>query len=64
MTIGYIFLPLVALHLILFAIMAFDLFTKSKRSRKRQWLFFLLLVPFISIIFYNQTKQRRKYRLH
>jgi len=58
----YLFLLLIPLHLLLFAFAAFDLFTRSKRSRKKQWFLFLLLVPLISIIFYNQTKQRRKYR--
>jgi len=62
--IQYIFLLLIPLHLSLFALTVFDLFTKSKRSRKTQWFLFLFAVPFISIIFYNQTKQRRKYRLH
>jgi hypothetical protein len=60
----YIFILLITVHLFLFAFTAFDLITKSKRSRKVKWFLLLLLIPFVSIIFYNHSKQRRKYRLH
>jgi len=64
MLLRYTLLLPIALHLLLCAITALDLFTKSKRSRKMWWFLFLLFIPFASIIFYNQTKRRRKYRFH
>lgn len=37
-----------------------DLFTKSRRKNKFQWMLIILLVPFIGAIAYNVTMRRQK----
>lgn len=38
-----------------------DLFTKSKRRNKVQWMLFILLVPVVGAIAYNMTMKRLRY---
>ena len=47
-------------HVLLFSITAFDLFTKSRRANKPLWLFFIFLIPFISLLVYRLTMRRHK----
>lgn len=38
-----------------------DLFTKSRRKNKLQWMLFILLVPVIGALWYNMTMKRLKF---
>jgi predicted permease len=38
-----------------------DLFKKSKRKNKTQWMLFILLVPVVGAMVYNLTMKRKKY---
>jgi Phospholipase_D-nuclease N-terminal len=39
-----------------------DLFTKSRRDNKVQWMLLILLVPLIGVMCYNLTMKRKKYQ--
>jgi hypothetical protein len=59
---GYLLMALAA-HLIIFTVLAFDLFSTSKRQGKFLWMFFLLFLPVISVLVY-QLSMKRKKRTH
>ncbi|MBL7835153.1 MAG: PLDc N-terminal domain-containing protein [Cyclobacteriaceae bacterium] len=51
---------LLAVHLVLAGNRLTDLFTKSRRNNKFQWMMIILLVPFIGVVAYNLTMRRQK----
>ena len=52
-------------HFVMATIFIRDLFTVSKRENKMLWLFFLLVVPFVSAYAYRVSmKRKRRYLFH
>jgi hypothetical protein len=37
-----------------------DLFRKSKRKNKIQWMLFILMIPIIGVLIYNLTMRRQR----
>jgi|GEM_PF-6243265 hypothetical protein len=56
----YVVLGVGVVHLVLATFFIRDLFTFSKRPNKKRWLFFLLLVPFLSAYAYRISMKRKR----
>lgn len=52
---------LFAAHIIWAGNRLLDLFTKSRRRNKFQWMLFILLVPVIGALSYNMTMKRLRF---
>jgi len=50
----------ITIHLVLVLFNLYDLFTKSKRHNKANWLMLISLVPFLGVMIYDLTKRRKK----
>ncbi len=47
------------IHFILCVVNLIDLYTKSQRPRKGEWLFVILCFPLIGALIYHMTKRRK-----
>lgn len=48
------------IHILFSIVNLIDLFRKSHRPKKWEWLFVILCFPFVGVLIYHMTKRRKK----